>query len=98
MDLEKQQDELYRARVEKLERETKERQDGDRRKIADLEAKNKELARKLEEQKSKLREAESKCKDTEMLKALYEEKAEKLKEDLKVAENEFKLNAETTEF
>lgn len=96
-DLEKTLDEEYRKRVEKLEREMKERQDGDRKRMADLEAKNEELEEKLEEQKENLRQSESKFNDIEKLKMLYQEESKKFREDLKVAENEFGLNAGTTE-
>ncbi|KAH6672092.1 hypothetical protein B0J14DRAFT_655966 [Halenospora varia] len=96
-DLEKTLDEQYRKCVEKLEREMKERQDGDRKRMADLEAKNEELEEKLEDEKSKLRQSEGKCKDTDMLKTFYERETENLREDLKMAENEFDLNVGTTE-
>lgn len=96
--LEKEQDEKYKKRVALLEKQTKLRQDGDGKRIAELETKNDELLRKLDEQNSKLKQAEGKCKDTEKLKIVYEMEAEKVKEELKMAENEFKLDTGTTEF
>ncbi|KAF8865565.1 hypothetical protein BDZ45DRAFT_711151 [Acephala macrosclerotiorum] len=98
MHLKKEQNEIYENRVKILERQTKERQDDDRKKIAELEAKNEKLLQELEEQKGKLDRVERKFKDAEMLKTVYEGKAEKLERDLKLAENEFGLNAETNEF
>lgn len=88
----------YRKHLEIHEKETKERQDGYEKKIAELEAENESFLQKLEEQEGKLRQAEARCRDQEKLKALYEKDAEKLSRDLKEAENEFGLNTGTTEF
>ena len=96
--LEKEQNEKYEQRVTILEKKIKERQDDDGKRIVELEAENNKLSQKLEEQKGKPRQFESKFKDVETLKTVYEERAEKLKEDLQLAENEFGLDTGTTEF
>lgn len=95
--LTKEHNEQYRKRVEAIEKETKKRQDDDGKKIADLEAEKKRLLQNLVEQESKLRHIQAKCKDQETLKGVYEKEVEKLKKDLREAENEFGLNAGTAE-
>ena len=96
--LEKEQNEKYERRLKFLENEMKERQDNDKKRVVGLQAENNKLLQELEEQNGKLRQVNSKLKDTETLKIFYEEKADKLKQDLKSAENEFGLDARTTEF
>lgn len=94
----KEQDEEYKKRVEALKKQTKVQQDDADKRIFELKSKNEELGQKLEEQKSKLKQVESRCKDAEKLKTIYEKEGEKLREDLKMAENEFALETGTTEF
>jgi hypothetical protein len=88
----------HAKQVEDLGKATKKSQDDDRKKILDLQNKNKELAQSLEEQRRKLKDAEKRCKDTEKLRSLSETEVEDLSQRLKMAENEFGLNANSTEY
>jgi hypothetical protein len=95
--LEKEQDEKYIKRVEILERETNEQRDDDKQMIVDLEAENKKLLEKLEEQKSKLEQVENGSMEQEKLKLLYKQDAEEIKLELKRTQNEFGLNTGSTD-
>ncbi|KAG9236199.1 hypothetical protein BJ875DRAFT_526516 [Amylocarpus encephaloides] len=96
--LESEQDKRYAKRVEDLEKEMKKSQDDDRKKISDLQAKNNELVQDLEKERRKLKAAEKSYKDIEKLRSLSEAEAEMLSQKLKVAENEFGLDAQSTEY
>lgn len=91
------QNEKYQQRCKSLETELKERQDVDRKRIAELEATNSQLMQDLNEDRVKLNDAKSELKDAKMLKSGYEKKAEELQKELNMAENEFGLNTKTAE-
>ena len=95
--LEKAVNEKYAQQMKDLEKGVKKGQEDDRNKIAALEAENIKLMQGLEEQKGKVRQIETKVKHVEDLRTYYEEMSEKLKQELKMAENEFGLGAETTD-
>lgn len=88
----------YAKRVEDLGKATKKSQDDHRKKNLDLQSKNDELAQSLEEQRRKLKDAEKRCKDIEKLRSLSETEVEDLSQKLKMAENEFGLYANSTEY
>ena len=96
--LEREHNKQYAKRVEDLEKATKKSQDDDRKKILDLQTKNDELVKGLEEQRRKLKDAEKRCKDIEKLRSLSETEVEDLSQKLKMAENEFGLRANSTEY
>jgi chromosome segregation ATPase len=88
----------YAKRVEDLGKATKKIQDDDRQRMLNLQNKNEELAQNLEEQGRKLKDAEKRCKDIEKLKSLSESEVEDLSQRLEIAENEFGLSANSTEY
>jgi hypothetical protein len=77
----KEQNEEFGNRVKSHEKKIKERQDGDEKRIAGLEAEKKKLLQELKEEKAKLGDAEVRCKDLERLKKSYGEDAEKLTDE-----------------
>jgi len=96
--LESEYNKRYAKRVEDLEKVTKKSQDDDRKQILDLQIKNDELVQGLEEQRRKLKDAEKRCKDIQKLRSLSETEVEDLSQKLKMAENEFGLSANSTEY
>ena len=88
----------FAKRVEELGKATQKSQDDQRKKISDLQSKNDELAQSLEELKRKLKDKEKSCRDIEKLRSLSENEVDELTRKLKMAENEFGLYSNSTEY
>ena len=96
--LEKEQNERYEKLVKDHEQEAKSRQENDKKMILQQEAKIKKLSEELSGQKEKMARVEGDLKDAHAAKSFYVQQVESLNKDLKTAKNEFRLDAQTTEF
>ncbi|EHK97244.1 hypothetical protein M7I_6974 [Glarea lozoyensis 74030] len=97
-ELEREHNKRYDERVADLEKAIKKSQDDDKKKITDLQSRNDELVKDVEEQRRRLKDAEKRCKDVEKLRSLSETEVEDLSQKLKMALNEFGLCASTSEY
>jgi hypothetical protein len=88
----------YTKQVEDLKKAMKKSQEDDREEIINLKVTNDNVMQDLEEQRCKLKETQKRCKDMETLRDVSESKVEDLTQKLKMAENEFGLSANSTEY
>lgn len=96
--LAKKQIEEHEERMESLERDTKKREQEDKKTISDQKIKYEKLEKEFEEQKKKLGEVETSRNDAVRLKQWSDWETDGLKQNLKSAENEFALSAKSNEF
>lgn len=96
--LESHSQKQYAKQVEDLKKATKKSQDDDSKKMLDLQSKNNELVKELEEQRRRLKDTEKKSKDIEKLRSLSETEVEDLSQRLKMAENQFGLCTNSAEY